>query len=60
MASLQRNFKAHHKQCGIALGGTMPAFKEILSESEKQAVLAHVMSLWSDKTYEMWNKRNPL
>ena len=45
---------------GIALGGTMPAFKDKLSEDEKEAVLAYLMSLWPDKTYQMWIKRNPL
>ena len=45
---------------GIALGGTMPSFKDKLTEEEKEAVLAHVMSLWPDKIYQAWNKRNPL
>ena len=45
---------------GIPLGGTMPAFKEKLSEKEKDAVLAHVMSLWPDQIYETWAKRNKL
>lgn len=44
---------------GIPLGGTMPAFKDKLSENEKEAVLAHVMSFWSDDIYKAWVKRNP-
>ncbi len=44
---------------GIPLGGAMPAFKEKLSEQEKEAVLAHVMSLWPDEIYNTWAKRNP-
>lgn len=45
---------------GIPLGGTMPAFKDKLSEKEKEAVLAHIMNLWSEKTYQAWEKRNPV
>ncbi|MEB8432750.1 cytochrome c [Cocleimonas sp. KMM 6892] len=44
---------------GVPLGGTMPAFKDKLSENEKEAVLAHVMSFWSDDIYSAWKKRNP-
>ncbi|MCF6190471.1 MAG: cytochrome c [Cocleimonas sp.] len=44
---------------GVALGGAMPSFKDKLSEKEKEAVLAHVMSLWPDKIYNTWSKRNP-
>ena len=44
---------------GIALGGTMPPFKDKLTNQEKEAVLAHVMSLWPQNIYEAWQKRNP-
>ena len=44
---------------GVPLGGTMPAFNEKLSEAEKEAVLAHVMSFWPDEIYVAWKKRNP-
>ncbi len=44
---------------GVALGGAMPPFKDILSEKEKEAVLAHVMSLWPKEIYDTWQKRNP-
>ncbi len=44
---------------GIPLGGTMPAFKDQLSEEDKEAVLAHVMSLWSNNIYMAWKERNP-
>ena len=44
---------------GIALGGTMPAFKDSLTDQEKEAVLAHVMSLWPKEIYNAWQKRNP-
>ena len=44
---------------GIPLGGTMPAFKDKLTDKEKEAVLAHVMSFWSDDIYAAWKKRNP-
>ena len=44
---------------GIPLGGTMPAFNDQLNEDDKEAVLAHVMSFWSDDIYAAWKKRNP-
>jgi len=44
---------------GVLLGGTMPAFNDKLSENEKEAVLAHVMSFWSNGIYAEWKKRNP-
>ena len=44
---------------GIPLGGTMPAFKDKLSAKEKEAVLAYFMSLWPDRIYQTWEKRNP-
>jgi len=44
---------------GIPLGGSMPAFKDKLTDKEKEAVLAHVMSLWPEEVYSIWNKRNP-
>ena len=43
---------------GIPLGGTMPAFKDKLTDKQKEAVLAYVMSLWPDKTYSQWAQRN--
>jgi len=43
---------------GVALGGSMPAFKDKLSNKEKEAVIAYVTSLWPDKTYAMWAQRN--
>ena len=43
---------------GVPLGGTMPAFYDKLSEDEKEAVLAHIMSFWSDEIYAAWKKRN--
>ena len=45
---------------GIAVGGSMPAFKDKLSDKEKEAVIAFVTSLWPDKTYAMWAQRNQL
>ena len=44
---------------GIALGGTMVPFKDKLNKKEKEAVLAHVMSLWPKEIYDTWKKRNP-
>ncbi|MEE9310178.1 MAG: cytochrome c [Cocleimonas sp.] len=44
---------------GVALGGAMPPFKDVLNDKEKEAVLAHVMSLWPKEIYDTWQKRNP-
>ena len=46
------------KKGGVALGGSMPAFKEILAEEEKLAVIAFVQNLWNDETYQKWLKIN--
>ena len=43
---------------GIPLGGTMPAFKDTLSEDQKDAVLAYIQSLWPQKVYQAWKKNN--
>jgi len=43
---------------GIPLGGTMPAFKDKLTDKEKEAVIAYITSLWPDETYAMWAQRN--
>lgn len=57
----------HHKQKillstidrgGIPLGGRMPAFKQLLSETEKLVVLAYIKSLWPDETYQAWTRNN--
>ena len=43
---------------GIPLGGTMPSFKETLSDEEKNAVLAYIQSLWPNDIYAAWKQRN--
>jgi len=43
---------------GAAIGGSMPAFKDKLSDKDKRAVLSYVQSLWPEKTYQMWLSRN--
>ncbi len=43
---------------GAAIGGSMPAFKDVLSDKDKRAVLSYVQSLWPEKTYQMWLQRN--
>ena len=43
---------------GIPLGGTMPAFRDRLSQNEKIAVLAYIKSLWPDELYAAWRERN--
>ena len=43
---------------GVPLGGVMPAFKDKLTEKEKEAVMAYFMSLWTDRIYDAWKQRN--
>ena len=43
---------------GIAIGGTMPPFKDVLSDKDKRAALSYIQSLWPEKTYQMWLKKN--
>jgi mono/diheme cytochrome c family protein len=43
---------------GIPLGGTMPAFKDTLTEEEKEAVLIYIQSLWPEELYLAWKDRN--
>jgi len=45
-------------QGGVPLGGTMPAFKDKLSDSDKRAVIAFIQSFWSDEVYQVWTQRN--
>ena len=45
---------------GVPLGGTMPAFKDQLSDADKEAAIAYITSLWSDEIYKAWITRNPL
>ena len=43
---------------GIPLGGTMPPFKDVLSEEEKIAVLAYIKNLWPEELYQAWLANN--
>jgi mono/diheme cytochrome c family protein len=43
---------------GIPLGGTMPAFKDTLTEDQKIAVLVYIQSLWPKEIYAAWKKNN--
>ena len=42
---------------GTAFGGVMPGFGDILSEAERDAVLAYVQSLWPDEIYHIWAEK---
>ena len=42
---------------GTLIGGKMPAFKDILKEEEKTAVLDYLFSLWPDKIKKLYNER---
>lgn len=45
---------------GIRLGGKMPAFKDKLTEEEKQAVIAYFQNFWNDEVYSAWLQRGGL
>ena len=39
---------------GVALGGKMPGFADILSDAEKLAAIAYFQSFWSEEIYANW------
>lgn len=39
---------------GEAMGGKMPAFIDVLDESEKLAAVAYFQDFWSDEIYQQW------
>ena len=43
---------------GAVVGGRMPPFKKVLTKDEKMAVLSYIQSLWPDKIYQIWLKKN--
>jgi len=43
---------------GAAMGGTMPAFGDVLDEVRVHAVVAYIQSLWSDEIYAGWLVQN--
>lgn len=51
-------FKRTIREGGASLGGTMPPFKDKLSESDMDAVIAYFQSKWSDEIYQLWEERN--
>ena len=46
------------REGGAKLGGTMPAFKDKLSDSDIDAAIAYFQSKWPDKLYQNWENRN--
>lgn len=41
---------------GIPLGGNMPAFSNVISDSEKLAAIAFFQSFWDDSIYSQWEQ----
>ncbi len=39
---------------GAPMGGSMPAFVDVLSDAEQAATVAYFQSLWPDKAYAGW------
>ena len=42
---------------GIKIGGQMPPFEEVLTDSERQAVLDYIMSLWPIELKTQYDER---
>ncbi len=42
----------------IDIGGSMPGWKDQLSDDEIFSVVIWITSLWPDELYQSWNKRN--
>lgn len=40
------------------IGGSMPAWKEVLSEDDIFAIIMYISSLWPDEIYQAWMQRN--
>jgi len=45
------------REGGVPPGGTMPPFKDRLSDSEVDSVIAYFQSKWSNKLYTNWHSR---
>lgn len=45
------------KNGGSSYGGKMPAFKEKLTQSEIDAIIAYFQSFWADEYYGYWLER---
>jgi len=50
--------KATIEEGGVKLGGTMPAFKNILSDTDIDAAIACFQSKWPEVLYQNWENRN--
>lgn len=46
------------REGGIALGGVMPPFQDVLDAQQIDAILAWIQSLWSALIYQQWEARN--
>ena len=45
---------------GVPLGGSMPAFRDKLSEADKEAIIAWFQDKWPDRIYRAWLDRGGL
>ena len=52
-----RALKQTIHQGNIALGGKMPAFKEVLTDAEIEAAIAYFQSKWNAEIYQVWANR---
>jgi mono/diheme cytochrome c family protein len=43
---------------GVPLGGKMPAFGNVLTQSEKLSVIAYFQSFWNEEIYTRWKQIN--
>jgi thiol:disulfide interchange protein DsbC len=43
---------------GVPLGGSMPAFKDVLTAADIDAAIAYFQSKWDDEIYALWQERD--
>lgn len=48
------------KEGGVAAGGKMPPFGDLLDDAQQSAVVAYFQSRWPDPIYEAWVERGGL
>ena len=54
----KKHLKRTIREGGVRLGGTMPGFKDKLTDREIDYLIAWVQSHWSDSLYDAWVRRN--
>lgn len=55
-----KGLKTSIREGGVKLGGSMPAFKDKLSEDQQEAVIAFFQNKWPSQIYNAWLERGGL